>query len=452
MHSGSTHFPNKWGRSRGHIEAPAWREREGGRFPGTPKVRRRKSGPLDGQARLLLTVNGLFAAANALSGAFVNVYLWRAKHDFAVIGWFTLVHHLTMAITFWTAGKWVKEHNKMNCLRAGVAFAALFYLAVLSFGERSADYFALLGLIQGISSGLFWLAFNVVYFEVTDPDNRDKFNGWAGLLGAGAGMIAPWISGFLIVRMTAATGYRLIFTISLVVFLIGVVFSFFLKKRKTAGHYDWLLTWRCLRRKDTAWRPVSLALVAQGIREGVFGFIIALLVYVHTGNEMQLGNFSLITSAVSLIAFMITGRLLRPAFRRTAMLIGAAVMVAVIAPFFWKVNFYTLLLFGVGVSMFFPLYSIPMTSTVFDLIGSEAESVRRREEYIVMRELALNAGRLLGTAVFILVVTFNQTPAAMNWLLLGIGSSPLVTWYFMRKVQVHLPGEKPGPKAAGARA
>ncbi|CAG7613995.1 hypothetical protein PAESOLCIP111_01666 [Paenibacillus solanacearum] len=436
MHSDTKHhtFPSVSIRGESGARGHAWQQ-----IGKEPKASGGKAGsgkgePLSGQSKLLLAVNGLFAAANALSGTFVNVYLWKASRDFTLIGWFTLVHHLTMAITFWLAGKWVKEHNKMNCLRIGVAVSALFYLLVLWFGARAVDYFVLLGVVQGMSAGLFWLAFNVVYFEVTDPDSRDRFNGWAGLLGSCAGMIAPWISGFLIVRMPAATGYRFIFTISLVVFVIGVVVSFFLKKRKTAGEYEWLLTWRCLRQKDTAWRTVGLALMAQGFREGVFGFMIGLLVYVHTGSEMSLGNFALITSAVALLSFMVAGRLLKPRYRKVAMLIGVVMLVLIILPFFWKVNFATLLLFGIGAALFYPLYGIPMTSTVFDLIGGDKESAKRREEYIVMRELALNAGRLLGTALFITVLSFTKAPAAIHWLMLIIGSSPLAAWYWMRKV------------------
>lgn len=62
---------------------------------------------------------------------------------------------------------------------------------------------------------------------MTDPDSRDRFNGWVGLIGSGVGMIAPWLSGMLIVRMGAVSGYRFIFTLSLVVFVVGVIVSFF---------------------------------------------------------------------------------------------------------------------------------------------------------------------------------------------------------------------------------
>ncbi|WP_420799792.1 MFS transporter [Paenibacillus mesophilus] len=391
----------------------------------------------DSQTWLLLIVSGLFAAANALSGTFVNVYLWKAKSDFALIGWFAFAHQVTMGLTFWLAGKWVKEHNKMHSLRLGVAVAALFYSIVLLLQQQAVEYVWLLGIVQGLSSGFFWLAFNVVYFEVTSADNRDRFNGWAGLLGSGAGMIAPWISGWLITRLPGTSGYRLIFAISLAVFVVGVVFSFFLKKRKVSGKYEWTHGYRSLTKRDGPWKRVFAALIAQGIREGVFGFLIGLMVYIATSNEMRIGNFSLVTSAVALVSFYVVGKWLKPAYRKWGMLTGVIMMIVVILPFFWRVNYTTLLLFGIGVALFIPLYTIPMTSSVFDIIGRDRESAEHRVEYVVLRELGLNFGRMFGTIVFIIVVSWTTAPAAINWLLLGVGSSPLLAWALMRNKLTH---------------
>lgn len=412
---------------------PAWLRTGGGGPLGQGDASTGKStAALTGQARLLLLVNGLFAAGNALSGTFVHVYLWKVKNDFALIGWFAVAQQLTMALVFWLAGKWVKEHNKMNALRAGVAVAAVFYALVLWFGTKAVSCVLLLGAVQGIASGLFWVAFNVVYFEVTGPENRDRFNGWAGLLGSGAGMVAPWVSGYLITHMSSTSGYRLIFSISLGIFVSGVIVSFFLKKRKEEGHYGWVYGFRQIGRQGNPWRRIFPAMIAQGIKEGVFGFMIVLLVYVSTKNEMKLGSFSLITSAVALFSFYLTGRFFKPAYRKWGMLIGVLAMIGVILPFFWRVNYAMLLLFGIGTSLFIPLYTVPMTSVVFDIIGRREESARHRVEYIVLREIGLNGGRLLGTLVFIAVVSASTAPLAVNSLLLGIGASPLLAWLFMR--------------------
>ncbi|ANE49121.1 MFS transporter [Paenibacillus swuensis] len=389
-------------------------------------------GKLDSQSIILLLVHGLFSIANALSGTFVNVYIWKAKSDFALIGWFALIQQLTMAITFWVAGKWVKEHNKMNSLRAGIALSAVFYLMVLWLGQGAVTYIWLLGIVQGMASGCFWLAFNVVYFEVTDPDNRDQFNGWAGIIGSSSGILTPWLSGYFIAKMGDSGGYRFIFSLSLVIFFVGVIVSFFLKKRKVSGTYYWIQAIKDLRRKNNPWRLVVPALSAQGIREGVFGFIIGLLVYIATKKELQLGNFTLITSAVAFVSFLLLGRWLKRRYRGPAMLLGTVMMSAVILPLFWKLNYFTLLIFGIGTALFMPLYTIPMTSSVFDLIGGNAETAQARVEYIVLRELALCGGRVVGTLVFIIVVSQTTSPFIMNILLLCIGSAPIATWILMR--------------------
>jgi len=390
-------------------------------------------GRLDGQTRLLLLVNALFACANALSGTFVNVYLWKAKQDFAMIGWFAISHQIVMASTFVVAGKWVKEHNKMNSLRLGVALSAVFYTLVLLLGKSAAQWVLLLGAVQGLSSAFFWVAFNVVYFEVTDRHNRDRFNGWAGLLGSAVGMAAPWISGFVISRMENTAGYRLIFSLSLAVFLVGAVVSFFLRKRPVQKHYEWLYGVKQLRQKGNTWRSAYPALVAQGVREGVFGFLIGLMVYIATNNELQLGNYSLITSAVSLLAFFVAGKLIKPGRRAVPMLIGALAMTLVILLFFWRVDYSTLLVFGIVIALFYPLYGIPITSTVFDLIGVNDEAAEHRVEYVVLRETALNMGRIFGTAVFIAVVSFTTKPSHLTTLMLFLGAAPLFSWYFLRK-------------------
>lgn len=399
-----------------------------GRKQGTPAS-------FDGQTWLLLAVNGLFGAASALSGTFVHIYLWKLKNDLALIGWFSLVNQATMGLTFWLAGKWVKQGDKMHSLRLGVAVSALFYALVLMLQERAANVVWLLGGVQGMAAGLFWLAFNVVYFEITDAGNRDRFNGWAGLLGSLSGMVAPWLSGMLITTMPGTSGYRLIFTISLGIFVGGVIVSFFLRKRKVNGHYEWLYGLRVLKGSGNgAWRRIFAALAAQGVREGVFAFAIGLLIYMATQDEMRIGQYSLITSAVALVSFYAVGKWFKPAYRKPGMLLGVSMMIAVIVPFFWQVSYTTLLIFGVGVSLFIPLYVVPMTSSVFDKIGHNQESVDHRVEFVVLREIGLTVGRVLGTLVFIAVVAGSPSPSAVNWMLLGIGSSPVVVWLLMRNL------------------
>lgn len=387
---------------------------------------------LNGQAVLLLVVQALYGVANALSGTFIPVYLWKASQSYTLIGWYTMGQYVMGILTFWVAGKWVKEHNKMNSLRIGMILSGVFYCTVLLLGQDAKSYYVPLGVLHGMALGFFWLAFNVVYFEVTDPDNRDLYNGWAGLLGSGAGIIAPWISGLLITSMQGEKGYRLIFTLSLIIFSISVILSFWLKKRHSHGIYNWKHGLQQLKQKGNPWRRLFPAVAAQGVREGVFMFLVGLTVYVATQNESKLGTYSLITSLVALISFWLVGKMLKKSNRKQAMLIGVIMIAVVILPLFWKVSYTTLIMFGIGTSLFMPLYIIPMTSRVYDLIGQSEQSAREREEFIILREAGLVLGRIIGLSSYLIVLPLNHSAVAITWLLFAVGVIPIAGWWFMK--------------------
>ncbi|AIQ46056.1 MFS transporter [Paenibacillus sp. FSL R7-0273] len=385
------------------------------------------------QAALLLAVNGLYLLASVLAGTFLNVYLWKARQDYSMIGWFAFSQQVAVGLSFWLAGKWVKEHNKMNALRLGIAVSGIFYLLVLWIGDHASRYIWPLGLTLGVSIGLFWLAFNIIYFEITDARSRDHYNGWMGLLGSLTGIVGPFMSGWLISRLEGQRGYRVVFMVSLSIYAAAAVLSFWLNKRKSEGAYLWLEPWKELRRDGSGWRPVAGALLFQGVREGVFSFLIGLLVYIAAQEESRLGQFALITSAVSLLSYYAAGKWFKPRYRSAGMLAGGILLVAVMIPLLWKFSYGTLLLMGIGTSLVIPLYMLPMTSTSFDLMGESAESASKRVEYVVLRELSLMSGRLLGMLVFIGVLSVSSSTKVIIILLLCLGASPLGSWLMLRR-------------------
>jgi len=391
---------------------------------------------LKGQALLLLAVNGLFVMAGALSGTFLNVYLWKSRQDYAMIGWFTLAQQLALGLSFWVAGKWVKEHNKMNALRLGIAVSGLFYMLVLWLGGKAVYYIWPLGCLLGVAIGLFWLAFNIVYFEITDAGNRDYFNGWIGLLGSLTGIVGPWMSGLLISYLHGERGYRVVFILSLSIYAIAAVLSFFLQKRKSEGVYRWSESWTQLR-CSVHWRQASASLVFQGLREGVFSFLIGLLVYIAAKEESKLGQYMLITSGVSLISYWAAGKWFKPGYRSAGMLAGSIMLTVVISPLLWQVSYLTLLILGIGTSLFIPLYMLPMVSTSFDLMGETEETVSKRVELVVLRELSLMTGRVAGTMIFIAVLSISTSPRTMTLLLLALGAAPVGSWLFLRRLLSH---------------
>jgi MFS transporter, YQGE family, putative transporter len=383
---------------------------------------------------LLLVIGGLYSLSIALSNTFVNVYLWKQSGQFKDLGIFNLSIVIMQPLTFILAGRWAKKMDRVIVLRLGVSFLAVFFLAVLFIGNQASDFLILLGGLLGIGYGFYWLAFNVMTFEITEPENRDFFNGFMGILTSFAGMIGPIAAGFIISTMEKFTGYTVIFAVSLVLFTGAVITSFFIHSRPAEGQFYFF---RILneRKRNPNWRNITTAHFFQGLREGTFIFVISVFVFISTGSEMALGKFGLVNSAVSFIAYYLATRLIKKHFRKKAILIGGIMLYGAIYLILFDVTYVRLIIYAVLIAIAYPILLVPYNSLTYDVIGKGWNAAKMRIEYIVVRELYLNLGRIVSISLFIIAVTFFDEKTSIPALLSVIGSGHALIYFFVRNVK-----------------
>ncbi|TWE06455.1 YQGE family putative transporter [Neobacillus bataviensis] len=384
---------------------------------------------------LLLIIGGLYSLSVALSNTFVNIYLWKQTGQYSDIALYNLSIVVLQPLTFILAGRWAKKIDRVIVLRIGVIALALFYLAVLITGTNASTYLLLLGGLLGIGYGFYWLAYNVLTFEITEPETRDFFNGFLGILSSAGGMIGPIAAGIIITRFEEFTGYTFVFGLSLALFGLAVFMSFSLKPRPASGKYCFT---RIIeeRKQNKNWRFVTNAHFVQGLREGTFAFVISVFVYISTGSEMSLGTFGLINSGISFVAYYFASRLIKKKHRKKAILIGGIILYASVLLIIWDLNFVKLLIYGGMIAIAYPLLLVPYSSTTYDVIGSGWKAAEMRIEYIVVREIYLNIGRIISVLAFLAAVTWFNEEESIPILLLFLGAGHLLIYLFMRRVQL----------------
>ncbi|UTR14421.1 MFS transporter [Salipaludibacillus sp. LMS25] len=388
---------------------------------------------LNKEIKLLLLIGGLYALSVALSNTFVNVYLWKQSEDFVSLSIYNLFIVIMQPITFVLAGRWAKKIDRITVLRLGVIFLSGFYLTVLMLGENAGNYLVILGILLGIGYGFYWLSFNVLTFEITEPETRDFFNGFLGLLNSFAGMIGPISAGLIITHMKKLTGYNMIFSFSLGLFVVAVILSFFLKRRPAQGRYKLKDVFR-LRKQHHNWRRILYANFFQGLREGSFAFVVIVWVFVSTGSELAIGTYGLIASGISFISYYLVGRFLPKSFRKKAILIGSIFLYAAVFIIVFDQNFSLLITYGIVISMAYPLLLVPYLSITYDVIGSSENAEELRIEYIVIRELYLNGGRILSILLLLLAIWLMGEKTGIPFTLLLLGSGELLLFWMMKSI------------------
>ncbi|MGE6752050.1 MFS transporter [Rossellomorea sp. NPDC071047] len=384
---------------------------------------------------LLLLIGGLYSLSIALSNTFVNIYLWKQSGEFIDLGIYNLTVVIFQPLTFILAGRWAKKVDRVIVLRFGVIFLALFYISVLAFGESAENYLVVLGALLGIGYGFYWLAFNVLTFEITEPETRDFFNGFLGTLTSAGGMIGPILAGFIISRFASYKGYTIVFGLSLLLFAVAVLLSFFLKRRPASGRYLFL---RILeeRKNNANWRFITNAHFFQGLREGTFIFIISVFVFISTGSEFAIGTFGLINSGIAFVGYYIASRVIKKKFRKKAILLGGILLYLAIFLIVFDVTYTKLLLYAGVIAIAYPILLVPYISMTYDVIGTGWNAAEMRIEYIVVREIFLNSGRIVSVLAFIIAVTFFNHEESIPILLLMLGAGHTLIYFFVRKVDL----------------
>jgi YQGE family putative transporter len=387
---------------------------------------------------LLLLIGGLYSLSVALSNTFVNIYLWKQSEEFTDLGVYNLSVVVLQPITFILAGRWAKKIDRVIVLRVGVIFLALFYLTVLLIGTNASQFIILLGGLLGVGYGFYWLAYNVLTFEITEPDTRDFFNGFLGILSSVGGMIGPIAAGFIISKMDKFTGYSLVFGLSLGLFSLGVFLSFFLKRRPAEGGYFFLKI-LSERKENVNWRLITNAHFFQGLREGTFAFLISVFVFISKGTELALGTFGLINSGVSFIAYYFVSRLLPKNKRKEAILTGGIILFLSIFLIVFQTTYGRLLIYAGIIAIAYPLLLVPYMSLTYDVIGKGWKAAEMRIEYIVVRELFLNVGRVVSIIIFLLSITFFDSSKSIPVLLVLLGGGHLFIYLFVRRIDFFSP-------------
>ncbi len=384
------------------------------------------------KAKILLAVSAVFTLAMGLSNVFVNIFLWKKSGNFVVIAQYNLMHYFFVPVTFIFAGWLSKRKNGIWALRLGIVFFIIFFGLILLLEKNVTVYVFPLGILFGIASGFYWLAFHVLSFDFTSTGDRDTFNGFNGSISGICGAAAPITAAYIINKNINSMGYTIVFAMSLILFVILILISFLLKTE----HYGKRLDFKHVSGGNCQdWKKLRKAIAAWGFRDVIIGFLIVVLVFKATGSEWAVGQFSLYASLISSTAYLIEQKFIKPRLRLLSMLVGAILLFIAVWGLVLKISYGSLLLYVILDAAFTPFFLVPMSSASFNIISLRHEE-DLRVEYIINKEISLNAGRIVSAVILISLLSFFKYERDLNYFLLFIGCAQLVSLFFLWRLSL----------------
>lgn len=386
---------------------------------------------LSKNALFLLTIGCLFNAGLTIASTFVNVYLIRLTNNMGLMILQNIANYLMIISGFVLSTRLTKKGiGMLSLLRMGIMAVISYYALVLLLKEKAGDYLIFLGLCNGIGQGFYYFTFNILIGKLLRNDEQSRFFSYQSSFGYFFGVLAPTISGYIIVRFTELTGYYVLFGTAVLVFVLAILFSVQLKKVQVSENYSLL---GVLKEKGNKhWNLLKFISFTFGAKEVLYYQIFTVFAYLIISNEAVIGNLTSISSLIGVLSsLLIASKFTSKTQKKYHFMycIGYAISLGGLglfaSPFALKLSF-------IINGLVFAWCNVIYSTHVYQL-AKKAASKYNNSDYIIVCEFPLAAGRILGLLVFYILNLFIDSFTLYRILLIAITILPFIDHYVINK-------------------
>lgn len=339
-----------------------------------------------------------------MHGVFINTFLLKATGEFNVALKFNMIVFIAQACVMVASVFLVRKKTVLVSIRFGLVLYAMIYLSFIVLGERMAGSYVLIALIFAAAGGFITLPYGVLLSEFTSDKNRDMAIGFLNMWFGITALAMPVFSGILISSFAGFAGYRVMFAVALAIVILSLYLS--TKVAPSAplareSHFKVVLGYFLKHRVD---RLMFLASTLSSIREGVFRFILTLILYQYLKNEAIIGANSLVCGIAAVLASWAYGKIVRPDNRFLCMIVSVTVMLMGSLLMLFDTGAFAIVLFGVLSSLGSIFIVSPQDNYTYLLLQVVGRTRDKRPEYQTIKEFFIAGGRNIGILLTLLMI------------------------------------------------
>lgn len=335
--------------------------------------------------------------ASLLSGVFVNIFLWKITSDMLSIAKYNLVMYLTLTLVFPLFSYLSKKHSATLVFRISIIFQILYYVSIIFAGERAGDFIYLLGILTGIGAAANANSTNQLTVQYTEPDNRSQFLSVSGTLNSIAAMVSPLIAGGIITISDELIGYYVVFGMSMILYIVAFGMSIWFSEKSPSGEFHFLNDFlHC----PGPMKWVNATQVLIGVRDGVFDFLINILIFDIVQTESVFGAATSASKLIVVLSYLCGSRFINRSNLYKHLRYSMWLMFAAPIPLFLFSHQVSVVLQMTMNAIAAPLVAITLNSLMYNKIES-VKRVDNLEELLAVKEVWLNTGKSAGAAGFI---------------------------------------------------
>lgn len=366
------------------------------------------------EGKIIFGSSLLYNLASPILGTFTGCYLWRQSASIILLSTFQLMIFGGTIVGFYLNGLLLKKFSPSRlyftgCLIQGIATALLIFLPKLSSPE-----ILFFGIINGISSGIFWANRTYISSKYIQKNERIYFSSINSIQGILTGLLMPLTIGWMIVfgETRFAFDVHLAYRILAILMVILLTWSGYIimkisNIRITSDKKPLFLT-----RPSTTWKRLRVFSFILGFSNSIEMVIPGLFIMMFVGKENFLGSFQSFSSLFVAGALLFIGKTANREHRIYIFTAGISLSIIASTLFGSYFSVVGILLYSVINALAGPFRWVIYGPMWFDILDMEERRFsKHRYGYVCDEQLFLNLGRMAALFLFMRIALINPPTA-----------------------------------------
>jgi len=375
--------------------------------------------------------------AASLLGLFLPIFLYEIfGYKLEYVIYYYLVSFSLYLFTIAWGAKYLNRIGLRRSLRISIVWGALFYfwfyiLDVLDFQEFSANKEVILLLIAAalfsmtVHRVMYWLPLHTDFAKFTNKRNRGKQMSLLYSTTVLLAAVMPLLSGFILSEYS----YSVLFLLSIIIYLTSLIPLVNIPKTRERFRWGYFQTWKELFSRER--RDVVLAFMGDGAENVIRIIIWPIFIWeLLNGDYFEVGLITSLVVFVSVVLQLFTGKFIDTKDKKKMLKVGTWLYALG-----WVLKIFIASAFHIFIVSTYHNLAQIFTRTPFDALQYEkaADQGHFVDEFTVIHEMALMAGRVIMLVVVLVLVSF----VSLNWTFILAAAATLAMNFILHENHVY---------------
>lgn len=363
---------------------------------------------LEKQTMALIICEMIMNISKMFLDTFLVAYFFQlTDQNITVISIYYLISYFIIGIIFWLGGDIIKTKNQIKVFQYGMVINCIYILVIGLLGENCKKFYYLLGILYGISQGIYWLAAHTLRGKLIPFEDTKNYISIQGIINQVIKIVFPIVIGTSI-QLTSFTQVAIpVFILT----IIQIIASTKLKQNVTQTEGFNLLHYlkkvKKLGKEGEGVRTSYKLAFYQGINDSLLATLITIIIMMTFQTSFNLGALTTLFSIFAIIANIIYKKYYKNKYAKSYIIICTILPVVSVCGILIGINKTTVIIYNLMNSIFITILTNIKSTQRYNCVnieGLENDKIEHQSIY----EIVLGIGRVTGYFTLLMVGLLNN--------------------------------------------